>query len=82
MSYKCIKSKTCSQTPMFFNQLVYYCLTICKCIQRNQILSHYKLLMHSKESNTIALQITIVFKGIKILLHCEMSAKEPNTIAI
>ena len=47
---------------------------------RNQILLHYKLQVHSKESNTIALQTTIVFKEIKVLLYCEMSSKKPNNI--
>ena len=30
----------------------------------------------------MALQTTIAFKGIRILLHCEISSTEANTIAL
>ena len=66
MCHKCIKTKTC--TSAFLKQLGYYL--------------HYKLQVHTQESNTISLQTTIAFKGIKILLHFKMSSKEPNTIAL
>ena len=69
MCYKCIKTKICSKTQVAFLKPI-------------QVLLHQKLQVHSMESSTIVLQIIIAFKGIKILLHCEMSSKKPNTDCI
>ena len=63
MCYKCIKTKTCSKTQMYFFKI-------------NWSLLHYKIQVHSQGSNTIAIQTTTAFKGIKVLSHCDMISKE------
>ena len=67
MCYKYIKIKYCSKTQFF--ELI-------------GVLLHYKIQMHVKGSNTTVLQTTIVFKGIKVLLHCKMSSRGSNAIAL